>query len=131
MSYLTEKKQLPQKCQECNEISDCGSCDYTLERFELSGYDNLLVKKKLLTKQIERLQKQLIEVEIAISLREMEERESALWQEAMLKLSEKLGAEYLEEAERINNDPSIIVPEEVDRKALEAIDRAIREKYKE
>ena len=42
---------------------DCGSCDYALDRFYLSREDELRVKKKGLQKAIERLQRQIAEID--------------------------------------------------------------------
>ena len=42
---------------------DCGSCDYALDRFYLSREDELRVKKKGLEKSIERLQRQIADID--------------------------------------------------------------------
>ena len=42
---------------------DCGSCDYALDRFYLSREDELRVKKKGLEKAIERLQRQIADID--------------------------------------------------------------------
>lgn len=42
---------------------DCGSCDYALDRYYLSREDELRVKKKGLQKAIERLQRQIAEID--------------------------------------------------------------------
>ena len=42
---------------------DCGSCDYTLDRYYLSREDELRVRKKGLQKAIERLQRQIAEID--------------------------------------------------------------------
>ena len=80
-----EANPLPQRCIECEEKAkayaaadeaeklrmeleedfffDCGSCDYALDRFYLSREDELRVRKKGLQKGIERLQRQIIEID--------------------------------------------------------------------
>ena len=42
---------------------DCGSCDYALDRYYLSREDELRVRKKGLQKAIERLQRQISEID--------------------------------------------------------------------
>jgi len=42
---------------------DCGSCDYALDRYYLSREDELRVRKKGLQKAIERLQRQVLEID--------------------------------------------------------------------
>lgn len=42
----------------------------------------------------------------------------------MQKYGELKGQQYMEEAERLNNDPDFVFPEELDRKCREIIDRA-------
>ena len=76
---------LPQRCIECEETAksyaaadeaeklrmeleedfffDCGSCDYALDRFYLSREDELRLRKKGLQKAIERLQRQIAEID--------------------------------------------------------------------
>lgn len=80
-----EANQLPQRCIECEEKAkayaaadeaeklrmeleedfffDCGSCDYALDRFYLSREDELRLRKKGLQKAIERLQRQIAEID--------------------------------------------------------------------
>jgi hypothetical protein len=80
-----EANPLPQRCIKCEEKAkqyaaadeakklrmeleedfffDCGSCDYALDRFYLSREDKLRVRKKGLQKGIERLQRQIIEID--------------------------------------------------------------------
>ncbi len=80
-----EANPLPQRCIECEEKAkkyfaadeeeklrmeleedffyDCGSCDYALDRFYLSREDELRVRKKGLQKAIERLQRQIAEID--------------------------------------------------------------------
>lgn len=42
---------------------DCSSCDYALDRFYLSREDGLRLRKKGLQKAIERLQRQIAEID--------------------------------------------------------------------
>ena len=42
---------------------DCGSCDYGAERFYYSREDELRIRKKALQKAIERLQRQIAEID--------------------------------------------------------------------
>ena len=80
-----EANPLPQRCIECEEKAkayaaadeaeklrmeleedfffDCGSCDYALDRFYLSREDELRLRKKGLQKAIERLQRQIAEID--------------------------------------------------------------------
>ena len=80
-----EANPLPERCIKCEEQAeryfaaddaeklrmemeedfncDCGSCDYALDRFFLSREDELRVKKKGLQKAIERLQRQIAEID--------------------------------------------------------------------
>ena len=45
---------------------DCGSCDYALDRFYLSRADELRIKKKGLQKAIERMQRQITEIDLEL-----------------------------------------------------------------
>ena len=80
-----EANPLPQRCIECEEKAkayatadeaeklrmeieedfncDCSSCDYALDRYYLSREDELRVRKKGLQKAIERLQRQIAEID--------------------------------------------------------------------
>ena len=80
-----EANPLPQRCIECEEKAkayaaadeaeklrmeleedfffDCSSCDYALDRFYLSREDELRLRKKGLQKAIERLQRQIAEID--------------------------------------------------------------------
>ena len=40
------------------------------------------------------------------------------------KYGELKGQQYMEEAERLNNDPNFVFPEELDRKCQEAMEKA-------
>ena len=42
---------------------DCGSCDYALDRYYLSREDELRIRKKALQKAIDRLQRQIAEID--------------------------------------------------------------------
>ena len=80
-----EAYPLPERCIKCEEQAakyfaaddveklrmeteedfnyDCGSCDYALDRYYLSREDELRVRKKGLQKAIERLQRQIAEID--------------------------------------------------------------------
>lgn len=80
-----EVNPLPERCIKCEEQAeryfaaddaeklrietkedfncDCGSCDYALDRYYLSREDKLRVRKKGLQKAIERLQRQISEID--------------------------------------------------------------------
>ncbi len=80
-----EVNPLPERCIKCEEQAeryfaaddaeklrmeteedfncDCGSCDYALGRYYLSREDGLRVRKKGLQKAIERLQRQIAEID--------------------------------------------------------------------
>lgn len=80
-----EINPLPERCIKCEEQAkkyfaadedeklrmereedfncDCGCCDYALDRFYLSREDELRVKKKGLEKAVERLQRQIAEID--------------------------------------------------------------------
>lgn len=53
---------LPVQCHKCNE-DDCYNCDYAAARWQLSRVEELRVRKKMLTKAIIRLQRQLVETQ--------------------------------------------------------------------
>ena len=57
MEWL-EASPLPSACLMCEE-EECYNCEYAAERWYLSREDELRVRRKLLLKSIERLQKQL------------------------------------------------------------------------
>ena len=83
-----EANPLPERCIKCEEQAeryfaaddaeklrmeteeafncDCGSCDYALDRFYLSRADELRIKKKGLKKAIERLQRQIKEIDLEL-----------------------------------------------------------------
>ena len=84
MYELIEANPLPPRCIECEEKArlyyaadeagklkmeqegfsmDCGSCDYGLDRFHYSREDELRIRKKALQKAIERLQRQIAEID--------------------------------------------------------------------
>ena len=80
-----EANPLPERCIKCEEQAtryfaaddaeklrmeteedfnyDCSSCDYALDRFYLSREDELRLRKKGLQKAIERLQRQIAEID--------------------------------------------------------------------
>lgn len=84
MFELIEANPLPPRCIECEEKAklyyaadeaeklkmeqegfslDCGSCNYGAERFYYSREDELRIRKKALQKAIERLQRQISEID--------------------------------------------------------------------
>ncbi len=84
MAELLEANPLPPRCIECEEKAklyweadeagklkmeeegfsmDCSSCDYGAERFYYSREDELRIRKKGLQKAIERLQRQIAEID--------------------------------------------------------------------
>lgn len=84
MFELIEANPLPPRCIECEEKAklyyaaddaeklkmeqegfslDCGSCDYGAERFYYSREDELRIRKKGLQKAIERLQRQIADID--------------------------------------------------------------------
>lgn len=65
MEWL-EANPLPEMCQGCQE--DCGNCDHALSRWYLSEEDELRLKRKGLIKAIERLQRQVDEIDALLTL---------------------------------------------------------------
>lgn len=61
MEWL-EKNPLPSECQECQE-EDCYNCDNAGKRWYLSEEDELRVRRKGLVKAVERLQRQIAEID--------------------------------------------------------------------
>ena len=57
MKWL-EANPLPDTCVACRE-EDCYNCENAGKRWYLSGKDALMLRRKMLTKAIERLQKQI------------------------------------------------------------------------
>lgn len=57
-----EADPLPPACQDCQE-EDCYNCDHAGERWTLSQADELRLKRKGLLKAIERLQRQVKDIE--------------------------------------------------------------------
>ena len=62
MLNYTERNPLPPVCEGCEE-EDCYNCDYALDRMELSPIDELRLMKKLKERAIERLQRQIAEID--------------------------------------------------------------------
>lgn len=56
-----EVQTLPVECQNCQE--DCHHCDHAGKRWQLSREDALLLRRKGLVKGIERLQRQIEEID--------------------------------------------------------------------
>ncbi len=57
-----EVQPLPQACVECEE-EDCGNCDTAGERWGLSEKSELLVRKKAAQKAIERILRDLADID--------------------------------------------------------------------
>ena len=57
-----EANPLPAVCQNCQE-EECYNCDYAGERWTLSKADELRVRRKGLLKAIERLQREIAEID--------------------------------------------------------------------
>ena len=64
MEWL-EANPLPEVCLNCQE--DCYNCDYALCRWYLSEEDDLQLRRKGLIKAIERLQRQVDEIDILLN----------------------------------------------------------------
>lgn len=60
---------LPEECQKCEQQS-CYNCDVAGKRWFLSQKDDLLVRRKMLLKSIERSQKQIDEIDKELALME-------------------------------------------------------------
>ncbi len=61
MNWL-ERDPLPKECSICTE-EDCYNCDYAKKRWYLLKEDELLLRRKRLEKAIERLQRQIREID--------------------------------------------------------------------
>ena len=61
MKWL-EADRLPDVCTVCKE-EDCYNCDYAGERWYLSREDELINRRKLLIRAIERLQRRVEEID--------------------------------------------------------------------
>ena len=57
-----EANPLPDVCKECTE-GDCYNCDHAGERWYLSPKDELKMRRKMMVKAIERLQRQVAAVD--------------------------------------------------------------------
>ena len=58
------KRKMEEEATEDDDFSmDCGSCDYAGDRFYYSREDELRIRKKGLQKAIERLQRQIAEID--------------------------------------------------------------------
>ena len=57
-----EVKCLPVECASCQE-KECYNCDHAVKRWQLSREDELLLRRKRLVKGIERLQRQIEEID--------------------------------------------------------------------
>ena len=61
MEWL-EANPLPDVCVDCTE-EDCYNCDYAGERWYLSQVDELRLRRKMLVRAIERLQRQVAAID--------------------------------------------------------------------
>ena len=61
MEWL-EANPLPDVCVNCTE-EDCYNCDYAGERWYLSQVDALRLRRKMLVRAIERLQRQVVAID--------------------------------------------------------------------
>ena len=66
-----ETDLIPEQCQGCEE--DCYNCDYAGERWVLSQEDELRIKRKGLVKALERIKKQIHDIDKMLSLYRGEE----------------------------------------------------------
>lgn len=57
-----EVETLPMECQNCQEAG-CYNCDHAGKRWQLSKEDRLLLRRKGLVTAIERLQRQIEEID--------------------------------------------------------------------
>ncbi len=60
-----EQEELPTACRKCRK-EECDNCDHAGERWVLSKRDDLLVRRKMLLRQIDRLHRRLEEIEKAL-----------------------------------------------------------------
>lgn len=61
MEWL-EADPLPQECPSCKE-KDCYSCDIAGKRWYLSRKDELLLRRKMLLKAVDRMERQIADIE--------------------------------------------------------------------
>ena len=57
-----EVSPLPAVCEDCQE-EDCYNCDNALDRWKLSSADKLHFRKKLKQKAIERMEREIAEID--------------------------------------------------------------------
>lgn len=57
-----EVNPVPAVCRNCTDMC-CGDCDHALERWTLSRRDELILKRKGIEMAIQRLQRQLVELD--------------------------------------------------------------------
>ena len=112
MEWL-EANPLPTECQNCEE-EDCYNCDHAGKRWYLSAVDELRVRRKGLVKAVERLQRQIDDIDEKLAqLEEVEEENipmtQEIWehclsvcvQDGTVEQFNKLWDEYPEFAERM------------------------------
>jgi hypothetical protein len=61
MEWL-ETNPLPAVCLSCEE-ADCYNCDHAGERWKLSERDELILRRKMLSRSVERMQRQIAEID--------------------------------------------------------------------
>ena len=61
MEWL-EADPIPEECGNCKE-ADCYNCDTAAERWSLSRLDDLRIKRKLICRGIQRLQRKLADID--------------------------------------------------------------------
>ena len=60
-----EMSALPSACQGCRE-KECYNCEYAGQRWQLERSEELSIRRKMLVKAIERLQKQVKAIDEAL-----------------------------------------------------------------
>lgn len=66
MEWL-EADPLPKECQACSE-DECYNCDYAGKRWYLSAADEMRIRRKGLIKAMERIQRQIKEIDSQLAL---------------------------------------------------------------
>ena len=56
-----EADTIPKECRNCKK--DCYSCDIAGKRWSLSQRDSLLIKRKMMVRAVERLQRKIAEID--------------------------------------------------------------------
>lgn len=66
MLIYKEAVQLPPECENCQEL-DCGDCDVAGKRWVLTDKSKLELERKLKLKAIERLKREIAEIDNQLS----------------------------------------------------------------